>query len=185
VNAPKSHLYGGELEADWVPIDNLRFAESVGWVDGRFDEFDNFLNIPASEAVCVPASTCVPPGNTALPVYSNEKGARVGFPALSYNGSLSYTWEIAGYSLEASGDWVFHDHLNPLLLGPMYFVKSYWLADLNLTLTPDNGPWALTLFGHNVTNTTYDTTRNFFLAGIPIAQRGEPATVGVRIEYKY
>ncbi|HTW35307.1 MAG TPA: TonB-dependent receptor [Rhizomicrobium sp.] len=184
VNAPKSHLYGGELEADWLPIDNLRFAESVGWVAGAFDVFPNFLNIAASTAKCVPASICVPPG-TESPVYSNEQGHNVGFPALSYNGSLSYTWEIGGYDLEAAGDWVFHDHLNPLLLGPMYFVKSYWLADLNLTLTPDDGPWALTVFGHNITNTTYDTTRNFFLTGIPIAQRGEPATVGVRIEYKY
>jgi iron complex outermembrane recepter protein len=184
VNAPKSHIYGGELEADWLPIDNLKFSESVGWKDGKFDVFPNFLNIPATEAHCVPASVCVPPGPLS-PIYSDEKGSRVGFPALSYNGSLSYTWELGGYSLEAAGDWIFHDHLNPLLLGPTFLVKSYWLADLNLILAPNDGPWQLTLFGHNVTNTKYDTTRNFFLPGIDIAQRGEPATVGVRIEYKY
>ena len=194
VNAPKSHIYGGELEADWLPIDNLKFSEAVGWKDGKFDVFSNFLNITATEAKCVPDAICVPPGVTLpghttptllSPVYSNEKGARVGFPPLSYNGSLSYTWEFGDYDLEAAGDWIFHDHLNPLLLGPTFFVKSYWLADLNLTLTPVDGPWQLSLFGHNVTNTKYDTTRNFFLPGIDIAQRGEPATVGVRIEYKY
>ena len=184
VNAPKSHVYGGEIEADWTPIDNLKFTEQVGWVDGKFDVFPNFLNIAASTAKCVPATICVPPG-PETPVYSNEAGARVGFPALSYDGSLSYIWDLGSYSIEAAGDWVFHDHLNPLLLGPAYFVKSYWLADLNLSLMPNDGPWTLTVFGHNVTNTTYDTTRNFFLTGISIAQRGEPATAGVRIDYKY
>jgi iron complex outermembrane recepter protein len=191
VNAPKSHVYGGELEADWVPIDNLKFTEQVGWSDGKFDVFPNFLNIPASDAQCfqvikgVNTNVCYPPGSAVSPVYTNEKGARIGYPALSYDGSLSYTWDLGNYSVEAAGDWVFHDHLNPLLLGPTYFVKSYWLADLNLSLTPNDGPWMLTLFGHNVTNTTYDTTRNFFLTGISVAQRGEPATVGVRIDYKY
>lgn len=118
-------------------------------------------------------------------VYISYKGARLGFPPLSYNGSAAYTWHFAGYSLAAEADYAFHDHLNPLLLGPVFYVKSYWLADANLTLTPDNGPWTLAIFGHNITNTVYDTTRNFFLTNINIAQRGEPATVGVRVGFKY
>ena len=186
VNAPKSHVYGGELEAIWAPIDNLKFSESVGWKDGKFDVFPNFLNIAATEAKCPSPNfaNCAPPLGT--PVYSNEKGARLGFPPLSYNGSLSYFWELfPGYTFTAEGDWVFHDHLNPLLLGPTFYVHSYWLADINLSLSPDNGPWQATVYCHNCTNTTYDTTRNFFLPGLNIAQRGEPATVGVRVDYKY
>ncbi len=183
VNAPKSYVYGGELEGIWQPIDNLKITESVGWKDGKFDVFNNFLNIPASEIKCVPASICVPPAGE--PVFSNEKGARIGFPPLSYNGSISYTWQLTGYTLETEGDWVFHDHLNPLLLGPVFYVKSYWLTDLNVTLAPDNGPWDATVFCHNCTNTKYDTTRNFFLPGIDVAQRGEPGTIGIRLSYKY
>jgi iron complex outermembrane receptor protein len=186
VNAPKSHVYGGELEAIWAPIDNLKFSEAVGWKDGKFDVFNNFLNIAATEAKCPSPNfaNCAPPLGT--PVNSNEKGARLGFPPLSYNGSLSYFWELfPGYTFTAEGDWVFHDHLNPLLLGPTFYVHSYWLADINLSLAPDNGPWQATLYCHNCTNTTYDTTRNFFLPGLNIAQRGEPATVGVRLDYKY
>ena len=90
-----------------------------------------------------------------------------------------------GYVVTAEGDWVFHDHLNPLLLGPNFFVHSYWLADVNLSLSPENGPWQATVYCHNCTNSNYDTTRNFFLPGLNIAQRGEPATVGVRLDYKY
>jgi len=183
VNAPKSHVYGGELSAIWQPIDALKITQAVGWKDGKFDQFDNFLDIPASVAACVPAAICVPPAGNAI--YDNKKGARIGFPPLSYNGSVNYTWQLPGYTLDTGVDWVFHDHLNPLLLGPVYYVKSYWLTDLNVTLSPNDGPWAATVYCHNCTNTKYDTTRNFFLPGIDIAQRGEPATVGVRLDYKY
>ena len=183
VNAPKSHVYGGELSVIWQPLDALRITQAVGYKDGKFDEFDNFLDIPASVAKCVPASICVPPAGTA--VYDNKKGARIGFPPLSYNGSINYTWQLGDYTLDTGADWVFHDHLNPLLLGPVYYVKSYWLTDVNITLAPNDGPWAATIYCHNCTNTKYDTTRNFFLPGLNIAQRGEPATVGVRLDYKY
>ena len=183
VNAPKSHVYGGELSAIWQPTEALRITQSVGWKDGKFDEFDNFLDIPASVAACVPASICVPPLGNAI--YDNKKGARIGFPPLSYNGSINYTWQLDGYTLDTGADWVFHDHLNPLLLGPVFYVKSYWLADVNVTLSPNDGPWAATVYCHNCTDTKYDTTRNFFLPGLNIAQRGEPATVGVRLDYKY
>ncbi|HEY2035340.1 MAG TPA: TonB-dependent receptor [Rhizomicrobium sp.] len=183
VNAPKSHVYGGELSAIWQPLDALRITQSVGWKDGKFDEFDNFLDIAATEAKCPVASDCVPPVGTA--VYDNKKGARIGFPPLSYNGSINYTWQLSGYTLDTGADWVFHDHLNPLLLGQTFYVKSYWLADVNITLSPNDGPWAATVYCHNCTDTKYDTTRNFFLPGLNIAQRGEPATVGVRLDYKY
>jgi len=187
VNAPKSHVYGGELSAIWQPLDALRITQSVGWKDGKFDEFDNFLDIAATTAICDPAkglaANCVPPAGNAI--YDNKKGARIGFPPLSYNGSINYTWQLSGYTLDTGADWAFHDHLNPLLLGPNFYVKSYWLADVNITLSPNDGPWAATIYCHNCTNTKYDTTRNFFLSGIDIAQRGEPATVGVRLDYKY
>jgi outer membrane receptor protein involved in Fe transport len=183
VNAPKSHVYGGELSVIWQPLDALRITQALGWKDGKFDEFDNFLDIPASVAACVPASICVPPAGNAI--YDNKKGARIGFPPLSYNGSVNYTWQLSGYTLDTGANWVFHDHLNPLLLGPVYYVKSYWLTNVNITLAPNDGPWAATVYCHNCTNTKYDTTRNFFLPGINIAQRGEPATVGVRLDYKY
>ncbi len=184
VNAPKSHVYGGELEGVWQPIDNLKITEDVGWKDGKFDVFNNFLNIAATQAKCPVAADCVPPLGTA--VYDNEKGARLGFPPLSYNGSISYLWHIfSRYTFQAEGDWAFHDHLDPLLLGPVFNVHSYWISDVNFTLAPEDGPWDATIYCHNCTNSVYDTTRNFFLTGIDIAQRGEPATVGIRLDYKY
>ena len=40
VNAPRSHLYGGEFEADWTPLRHLTLTQSGGWATGQFDRFD-------------------------------------------------------------------------------------------------------------------------------------------------
>lgn len=170
VNAPKAHLYGGELEAEWQPDSAWRIAQSVGWKGGEFDKY-LFLD-----------------PNTG--VFINDRGRSEGFPPWSYNGSVSYLWTFPGYGLEFETDYAYHDHQDPLLLqqladGPTYNVKAYWLANANVTLTPDNGPWSVAIFAHNFFNTKYDLTRNFFLTGIDIAQRGEPATVGLRVSLKY
>jgi outer membrane receptor protein involved in Fe transport len=171
VNAPKSHIYGGELEAEWRPTQDLFITQSLGYKDGSFDNFTG-LNIADSSV----AGTAV---------YVNYKGAKVGFPPLSYNGSISYQWDLGGYALEPEVDYAFHDQRKPLLLGPTYNIPSYWLANANLTLSPTNGPWDVTLYGHNIFNQKYDLERNFFLGGINIAAAGEPATVGVRVTFKY
>jgi len=171
VNAPKSHIYGGELEAEWRPTQDLFITQSLGYKDGSFDNFTG-LNIADSSV----AGTAV---------YVNYKGAKVGFPPLSYNGSISYQWDLGGYALEPEVDYAFHDQRKPLLLGPTYNIPSYWLGNANLTLSPTNGPWDVTLYGHNIFNQKYDLERNFFLGGINIAAAGEPATVGVRVIFKY
>ncbi|MGH1559392.1 hypothetical protein ACRAWD_20325 [Caulobacter segnis] len=52
-------------------------------------------------------------------------------------------------------------------------------------MSPAKGPWALTAFARNVFNTKYDLTRNFFLPLIDIAAPGQPATYGVRAQYRF
>jgi outer membrane receptor protein involved in Fe transport len=64
-------------------------------------------------------------------------------------------------------------------------VPRYWLANANLSLSPAAKSWTVTLWGRNILNKSYDVTRNFFLPGTEIAQAGEPATFGIRVNYRY
>jgi len=57
-------------------------------------------------------------------------------------------------------------------------VPRYWLAKAAKS-------WTVTLWGRNILNKSYDVTRNFFLPGTEIAQAGEPATFGIRVNYRY
>lgn len=172
VNAQKSHIYGGELELTWRPVPALRIGQSLGYKTGKFDKYTNDLDIPASVAA-------------KKAVYIDRTGAKVGFPPLSYGGDVSYTWAVGDYQVEAQGNYAFHDKVKPLLLGSRYDVDSYWLANASLTVSPAKGPWALTAFARNVFDKKYDLTRNFFLPLIDIAAPGEPATYGVRAQYRF
>ncbi|MGH1559393.1 TonB-dependent receptor domain-containing protein [Caulobacter segnis] len=111
VNAQKSHIYGGELELTWRPTPGLRIGQSIGYKTGKFDKYANDLDIPASVAA-------------KKAVYIDRTGAKVGFPPLSYNGDIAYTWAIGDYEVEAQGNWAFHDETKPLLLGSRYDVDT-------------------------------------------------------------
>jgi iron complex outermembrane recepter protein len=41
------------------------------------------------------------------------------------------------------------------------------------------------LWGRNIFDKSYDLTRNFFLQTSEVAAAGEPATIGIRVTYKY
>jgi iron complex outermembrane recepter protein len=172
VNARNSHIYGFELEGQWRPLPQLFITQSVGYKTGEFDKFDTDLDIAASTAA-----------NSA--VYVNRKGAEVGFPKGSYQGTIAYDIALDGFTLQPEIDYAFHDGRKPLLLGPSFNIPAYWLFNANLSLTPDNGPWELAVFGRNIFDQRYDLERNFFLGGINIAAPGTPTTVGIRASLKY
>jgi outer membrane receptor protein involved in Fe transport len=109
-------------------------------------------------------------------------------PKWSYGGDASYAFDVGNYKITAESNYSFHDTYSQFyLLGSSVFkVPTYWLAIANLSLSPAAGaPWTFTLWGRNIFNRSYDVTRNFFLPGTDIAQAGEPATFGIRINYKY
>ena len=171
VNAPKSHIYGGEAELSWKPVPELEITQGASWKKGKFDRFLG-LNVAASQAA-------------GSAVYTNRKGDDLGFPRWSYNGSATYTAPIGDYRLILQTDYSFRDTLDPALLGPVYKVDSYWLVNGTITLTPETNRWSLGVYGRNILNEKYDNTRNFFLGGIDIASPGRPASYGVRVGLRY
>jgi iron complex outermembrane receptor protein len=165
VNAD-AHLSGGELEIEWRPTAALSISQYAGFVEGYYAS--RLLN------------SDVPP--------VDYHGAPESFPKWSYGGDVSYSWHIGGLSLTAESNYSFHDTYSQFfLLGSNDFtVPKYWLANANLSLSPESrGPWTVTLWGRNIFNRSYDITRNFFLPTSEVAAAGEPTTVGIRLTYKY
>jgi iron complex outermembrane recepter protein len=165
VNA-NSRISGGELEVEWRPLAGLAVSQYFGFAEGYYTS--TLLN------------------SNSPPI--NYDGRPESFPKISYGGDVSYGWNVGNYQLTAESNYSFHDTYSQFfLLGSNDFtIPKYWLANANLSLSPaPGGPWTVTLWGRNIFNRDYDVTRNFFLPGTEIAQAGEPATFGIRFNYKY
>ena len=165
VNA-NSRIAGGEVEVEWRPIAGLAVTQYAGFVEGYYTS--KLLN------------------SDTPPVDYN--GRPESFPKWSYGGDLSYTWNLGAYDLTAESNYSFHDTYSQFfLLGSNDFtVAKYWLANANLSVSPASGsPWTVTLWGRNIFDKSYDITRNFFLPSSEVAAAGEPATLGIRLSYRY
>ena len=171
VNAPRSHLYGGEFEASWTPLPNLTLTQSGGWAIGQFDRFTATVG-----------DTLV--GSTYFPVVADRKGDSLPAPKITLNGAVSYRWDLGRFNLLTEGDYSLRSTQRSLF-GTLYNVAGYTLFNANATLSPKNGRWSVEAFGQNILDKRYDVTRNFFVVGDDIALAGLPATWGVRLSVNY
>ncbi len=175
-NAPKSEIYGAELEIEWRPIKPLSITQSLGYSHGEFKEF-TILDIGASTAA-------------GVPVGRDASGERLGPPEFTYSGAVRYDGSFGEWGWTGGVDYSYRGDTDPPLLKPAsgagYGVPGYWLVNANLSLHPANGPWEIGIWGRNILDEDYDLTRNFF-AGVdwtPISAPGQPATYGVRFSYR-
>jgi iron complex outermembrane recepter protein len=164
VNA-NSRISGGDAQVEWHPISGLSISQYYGFVEGYYTS--TILN--------------------SDPTPVNYDGRPESIPKNTYGGDVSYEWPMGGYAITAETNYSYHDRYSQFfLLGSNDFtVPSYVLTNANLSIAPNGGPWTFTLWGRNIFNKQYDVTRNFFLPGTEIAQAGEPATFGIRFNYKY
>jgi len=165
VNA-NSRIAGSEVEVQWRPVQGLSVSQYAGYTVGYYEAY-----LPNSSTPSV-----------------NYDGQPESIPKWSYGGDASYAFDVGNYKVTAESNYSFHDTYSQFyLLGSNTFtIPRYWLANANLSLAPAAGsPWTFTLWGRNIFNRSYDVTRNFFLPGTDVAQAGEPATFGIRVNYKY
>jgi iron complex outermembrane receptor protein len=169
VNA-NSRISGAEVDLEWRPLAAFSITQYAGFAEGYYTS--KLLDVPLNPAL--------------RPVDYN--GRPESFPKWSYGGDASYSWVLGAFSLTAESNYSFHDTYSQFfLLGSNDFtIAKYWLANVNLTVAPASGaPWAVTIWGRNIFDRSYDLTRNFFLPSSEVAAAGEPTTVGIRITYKY
>ena len=85
VNAPKTEIYGAELDFHWIPIAGMQLQQSVGYTHGKFKEFiaidgpavQNQQNDPNFDGVFTPVTV-------------DRSGERMSVPELQLSGIASY-----------------------------------------------------------------------------------------------
>jgi len=142
----------------------------VGYKVGTYDSFAGYAT----------------PGGVPI----NLSHTNIPFPRASYEGDVSYWAPMPGdYKLEGDFNYSFHDTypswldlINP---GVTYKLPAYWLANVNLTLSPPKGNWTLGFFVDNVFDQAYDLTRNFFIPQASVAAPGRPRSFGGRVTVNF
>jgi len=175
VNAPRSHLFGGEMEVSWSPLPGLTLTQSVAESVGAFDEFSSLQS-----------ATNISRGKTPdfVGVYLNRAGEALPAPKFTANGGAVYRTGFDRYALTLDVDYSLRTTYNSLF-GALYNVAGYTLVNAHVSFSPNDNTWMISLYGQNIFNKRYDIDRNYFVAGDDIATAGLPATYGLRATVRF
>ncbi len=172
VNAPEAEIYGFELDVILTVSDEITITQALGYKNGSYTEF-NDLDLAASTAA-------------AAPIFIDRSGQDIGIADVTYNGALIYQRPVFGrYLFTGQLDYQFRDNITRPLLGPVYEVEDYWVANAQIGIADADGRWELVFWGRNILNADYDETRNFFTPGADVAAPKQPATFGIRVGLTY
>ncbi|AXU20922.1 hypothetical protein C7W88_18100 (plasmid) [Novosphingobium sp. THN1] len=163
VNAAKATIQGVEVEASVVPVRGLRFDGTLGYIDAKYDRFDNLTGLAAGQAA------------------TDLKFDRV--PKWTYSIGGSYDRDLgenAKLRLHAGYTWrshVFTDLLNTKSLEQ----KAYGLLDAGASI--DLGRWSIGVFGRNIANVEYAEIKS---AGVGYnAFGGSPRYYGMELGWHF
>jgi len=172
-NVPKSHIYGGEIELTWVPLDGLTISQNLGYKTGEYDEY-NAIDGAKTDAAN-PKD-----GPWDVIITNDRSGERLSFPKMNYGGSIAYDWEAAGWELRAETNYNYRDELYSVSSSSI--IDAYWLWNGNLSASPVGANWRVGLWGRNLFNTYYEETRNGFNGSArPTTSPRQGRTYGVRL----
>ncbi len=159
-NAASADVWGGELELDFLPTDNLQLRGTLGVSIARYNTFD-FGGLDFSDRR-FPQS-----------------------PDYSFSLAMIYTLPVDWLS----SDWTFTSAFNfrgkaymDVANTESLMQKAYGLLDLRLDIEMQKTPVTISLFAKNVTNKTYRVTGTTFLDQIGFAfnHYGQPRQVGLQ-----
>lgn len=165
-NAPKSTVYGAELEVQANPVEGLFLATAASYLHTRIDEFTS----TDSE------------GNVR-----DFKGKPFNFaPEYQVNLVGDYTWLIsARLTFGIGADLAAVGKTNGTLdTNPKFDMPAHQLLGARLHLAPTDKKWSASIFGRNLTNELYSA--GTFNVGDMVGRfAGYPRTYGVTLGYNF
>ena len=194
VNEGVSTARGLEIEANYVPTDNLRFDGFIGLLDHEYDSFAPLINYGTFVTGVATPGNNVNPDLSSLDVpFSPDITAGLSatfFQDLQSSGSLTYNvsvhhrseMEISPFpanaqGLDASGNYIVRQKANTQ-------AEERTLLDAFVTYEP-NDRVALTLWGKNLTDEVYQISANPVGTLWTFGTFGEPRSMGVRVGVKF
>lgn len=163
-NAPRSHVYGAEVDIQARPLDGLYLAAGASYTQTQIDEFTS----------------------------TNDAGDEQDFSNRPFNFSpeyeasliVDYSFPVGSWLLGAGGDVQTTGATNGTLAQtPTYEMPAYTLFGARIHLHSPARRWSAALFGRNLTDEFYSTAS--FNIGDSIARfAGAPRSYGLTLAYR-
>lgn len=179
-NAAAARINGLDFSAQWRASSALSMNLGIAYNHARYSDFPNAVTT-------VPITACgagvTPPcGNTQ--VRRDVRGnALYRAPDWTISGGGSYNVLIPGGRLTITGNGYYSSGFfgDP---GNRLKQPAYFVLDGSIAFSPNDGPFKISVFGRNLTNSTY---RYLFIdSALGDAQRyAPPRTYGVAASYKF
>ncbi len=187
INAPKSEIYGGEVELVFSPVDGLEIVQNLGYSKGKYKQFIG-VDAGASQATVLDPAN----GGFFVPVFIDRSGESIEAPELQYSGTIAYTTDVSdkltarfvvdySYEDEVSGTDIWTNDLTGTVSN--FDLDSYWLVNARVSIM-NNESWEVTLFGDNIFDEEYVVQYARFNRGV-VQAVGLPSTYGVRFKYDF
>ena len=172
LNAGALDMYGAELEATWVPIDQLNLQAQVGYLHSEYREF-KASTVVGGEVVVIDRSKEHPP---FAPEWTMRLGAAYTFE-LGDKGGLTLSTDI----LYRDKQWLSVDNRDVLTQ------DAYTLWNALLSWASSSNAWYASAGVKNITDETYKVDAQEFSAvgNIQTAYYGDPRTYQAIVGYRF
>jgi iron complex outermembrane receptor protein len=170
VNTGTSEIKGIDLEATWVPADNLRIGASINWLDHSYGSGSVLPDLRG----------------TGAPVDLTQFDVPFS-PELKYGLNVAYDMPLSsGSRVTLQGDLNYQDVAETdVFNGQNTQMEKRTLVGLSTTWHAPDDRWSATLYGANLTDETYR------VAALPVAglwnftNYGPPRSFGVTLNFKF
>ncbi|WP_339639009.1 TonB-dependent receptor [uncultured Haliea sp.] len=181
-NAGEADRWGGELEVQVAPVEDLVLSVAYAYVTGDFEKFPELCGTGGTCIETKDAAERTTPGNQ-INASADYVFARTSFGDI--RGYVQVNWqdewaESALWTADVSGQPVIYDHA---------IMDERTLVDARLSLESiqvGDGMMSVALWGRNLTDDDYPTFGiNFGGLGLTTEEYGPPRTYGLDITYEY
>ena len=186
MNAGSAERWGGEIEVQVVPIEDMVVGLSYSYLDGDFEEFPDLCgdNAPTD---CIPGEDFANRGaspDNQFNLYADYLFARTDFGEIT--GWVNLNWQDEWFTTAASTAVI---DGTPVVYEPQV-MDERTVIDARLSLENievGDGNLRFTLWGKNLTDEDYSTYGINFGAslGLLTENYGDPRTWGLEVAYEY
>lgn len=177
-----STIKGLDLDLLWAATSNTTFGAKFQYLDAKFDQL-SLLSDPNGGRFGCPSNGV---GADGFETFDCSGIGLLFSPEIALDLMVNHVIEIGNFDLSGTADLSYRSSQETdFSLLPQTQTDAYTTLNLQMDLSPSDGPWTLTAYVRNVFDERYITSSNVAGYGLLTSQFNPPRTYGVRARFEF